>query len=93
MRRFCGDALGQKLKHLLELPKHTRPTVMLYTAADDRSYPNCTIVDAWPLPFNGRRVTIVAEGPNGILELTWNKERRNAQLGETPLSAIEVDSQ
>lgn len=93
MRRFCGDALGRKLEFLLELPTHSRPSVTLYSVADDRSYPNCIIVDAWPLPFNGRRVTIVAEGPNGVLELTWNNERRNAQLGETPLSAIEVDSQ
>jgi len=93
MRRFCGDALGRKLKLLLELSTPVRPTVTLYTVADDASYRNCTIVDAWPLPFNGRRVTIVAEGPNGVLELTWNDERRNARLGETPLSAIEVDSE
>lgn len=92
MRRFTGDALGQKLGQLLEQPAGSRPEVTIYNVADDVSYHRCTIIGAWPLPFNGRRVTVVVEGPNGVFECTWNRERRMAQAGETPLSAIEVDS-
>lgn len=87
MRRFTFHSLGSKLGQLLEAAPS--PELTLYTAADNRTFCRRRIIDAFPLPFNGQRVTIVTDGPEGILEFTWTSERRLARPGETPLSALE----
>ncbi len=89
MRRFAWGTLGRKLEELLALDPTLQPRLIIYTAADDATYHHRTIIGAFPLPFNGRRVTIVTDGPEGIKEFTWTSERRLARPGETPLSALE----
>ncbi len=92
MRRFTREALGRKLQHLLALSPESRPLVTIYNAADNQTFTQRKIVAAYPAPFNGQRVTIVTDGPEGVREFTWTSERRLARQGETPLSALEDGS-
>lgn len=92
MRRFVGASLGRKLSILLCLDRTTCPKVTIYSVADDLIFYGRTIIGAYPLPFNGQRVTIETDGPGGPKNFTWTAERRLVQLGETPLSAILEDT-
>jgi hypothetical protein len=92
MRRFTREALGQKLQQMLALSPESRPLVTIYNAADNQTLRQRKIVAAYPVPFNGQRVTVVTDGPEGVKEFTWTSERRLAQSGETPLSALEDGS-
>ncbi len=91
MRQLIGVSLGQTLERLSGLESWQQPRLAIFSAADDQVFLDRIITAAWPLPFNGCRLTVETKGPGGVMTFTWTRERRQVQVGETPLSAIFED--